>query len=96
MIVNIYIDNFLLAANSMQALDNLKKNLSKEYNIKNLGKVKIIIKWQIIRDLFTRTIRVSQLAYIKDLLKEKNLTNYNALTIPMKAGLFIKMNELDD
>ena len=58
--------------------------------------MKTIIGWQITRDLSTKTIRVSQLAYIKDLLKEENLTNCNASTIPMKAGSFIEMNELDD
>ena len=30
------------------------------------------------------------------MLKEKNLIKYNALTILMKTGSFIKMNELND
>ena len=80
----------------MQALNNLKENLSKKYDMKNLGEVKTIIGWQITRNLSTRTIRVSQLAYIRDLLEEENLTNCNAPTIPMKAGSFIEMNEPDD
>ena len=95
-VVSIYVDDFLLAANSMQALDNLKENLSKEYDMKDLGEVKTIIGWQITRNLSTRTIRVSQSAYIRDLLEEENLTNCNAPTIPMKAGSFIEMNEPDD
>lgn len=48
------------------------------------------------RDLATRTIRVNQSAYIRDLLEEENLTNCNAPTIPMKADSGIEMNEPDD
>ena len=80
----------------MQALDNLKENLSKEYDMKDLDEVKTIIGWQITRDLSMKTIRFSQSAYIRDLLKEENLTNCNTLTIPMNAGLFIKIKEPDD
>lgn len=61
--------------------------------MKELREVKTIIEWQIIRDLSTKTIRVSQLICIRDLLKEENLTNYNTLTIPIKFGLFIKINK---
>lgn len=43
-----------------------------------------------------KIIRVSQLVYIKDLLKEVNLTNCNAPIILIKAGLFMKINRLDD
>lgn len=64
--------------------------------MKDLGEMKAIIRWHITRDLSTKTIRVSQLAYIKDLLKEENLTNCNVPTILIKAGSFIEMNEPDN
>lgn len=85
-VVSIYVDDFLLASNYMPALANLQESLAIEYEMKDLGEVKTIIGWQISRDLSTRTIRVSQSAYIRDLLEEENLTNCNAPTIPMKAG----------
>lgn len=80
----------------MPVLENLKKNLAIEYKIKHLGEVKTIIRWQITRNLSTKTIKVSQLVYIRDLLKEENLTNYNVLTILIKAGSFIKINKSDN
>lgn len=64
--------------------------------MKDLREVKIIIGWQIIRNLSMKTIRISSLAYIKDLLKDKNLINYNTLTILMKASSFIEINKLDN
>lgn len=42
-IVSIYNDNFLLISNTIAIFNILKKFFSKKYNIKNLGKVKIII-----------------------------------------------------
>ncbi len=46
-IVSVYVDDFLLASNTIAILDLLKKFLLKEYDIKDLGEVKIIIGWQI-------------------------------------------------
>lgn len=43
-IVNMYINNFFLVLNIMDIFKILKKLLEKKYNIKNLSKIKIIIK----------------------------------------------------
>lgn len=58
-VVNIYIDNFILAANNIQASNNLKTNLPKKYNLKNLKEIKTIIGYQITRNLFIRTISIN-------------------------------------
>lgn len=44
-IVSIYINDFLLTLHKIDTLEVLKKSLSKEYNTKDLGKVKTIIRW---------------------------------------------------
>lgn len=44
----------------------------------------------------TKTLRISQSAYIRDLLKKKNLTNCNSSTILMEAGKAIEMNKSDN
>lgn len=46
-IMDIYIDNFLLASDKIDILKMLKKSLSKKYGIKGLGEVKTIIGQQI-------------------------------------------------
>lgn len=95
-IVSIYVNNFSLALNNITALKKLKIELVKKYKVKNLDKVKIIIGWQIIRNLAMRTFKVSQSIYIRDLLKKENLTNCNFSITLIKAGSTIKMNKLDD
>lgn len=40
-----YVDNFLLASNTMDTLQALKNKLGKKYKMKDLGEVKTIIGW---------------------------------------------------
>lgn len=42
------------------------------------------------------TLKIDQSTFIRDLLEEENLTDCNAVNIPMKVGSFIEMLEEDD
>lgn len=48
-VVSIYVDDFLLASNTMSVLKRLKEDLANKYDMKDLGEVKTIIVWQITR-----------------------------------------------
>ena len=95
-IVSVYVDDFLLASNEMATLEALKKLLGKKYEMKDLGEVKTIIGWQIMRDLAARILKIDQSAFIRDLVIKEGLTDCNANVIPMKAGSAIEMNDSDD
>lgn len=41
--VSVYVDNFLLASKHRKPLDRIKRKLKKEYNVKDLGEMKMII-----------------------------------------------------
>lgn len=47
----------------------VKRQLFDEFNIKDLRKVKIIIRWKIIIDFQVRILKIDKKAYIKDLLE---------------------------
>lgn len=95
-IVSIYVDDFLLASNTITTLYAIKKSLAREYNMKDLGEVKTIIGWQMSRDTVAHTIKINQLAFIRDLIIEEELTKCNANIIPMKARSSIEMPNSDD
>lgn len=95
-LVSVYIDDFLLGSNSLDVIVELKDALGKEYSVKDLGETKTIIGWQITRDLMKGTLKIDQGAFIRDLLEEENMTDCNSVSIPMKAGSTIEMNEADD
>lgn len=91
-----YNNDFLLASNSMTTLIIIKKSLTKKYNIKDLGKGKIIISWQVTRNTVSHTIKIEQSAFIRDLITRKRLTECNANFILIKTKPSIKMSKLDD
>ena len=95
-IVSMYVDDFLLASNTMKTLNALKQSLVGEYDTKDLEEVKTIIGWQIKQDTAASTMKIYQSAFIRDLVIEERLTDYNANVIPIKAGSSIKMSDPED
>ena len=90
-VVSVYVDNFLLTLRTISNLNSLKRLLSNEYDIKDFGKRKTIIDWQITRDPATRTMKLDQSTFIQNLVIEKNLSNYNANLVLIKANSAINM-----
>lgn len=64
--------------------------------MKDLEKVKTIIRWQINQDNTLETIKISQLIFIQDFVIEQKLTKCNVNMIPIKTGSAIKMTELEN
>lgn len=95
-VVSIYVDDFLLVSNTMNVMQTLKDVLEIKYKMKNLGKVNMIIKWQITRDTAMRIMKINHSAFIKDLVIKKRLEECNANVIPMKAGSIIEMLNFKD
>ena len=95
-IVNVYVDDFLLALNMTKTLNTLKQSLIKEYDTKDFEEAKTIIGWQINQDAIVNIIKIHQLAYILDLVEEEGLTNCNANVISIKTGSSIEMTDLEN
>ncbi len=95
-IVNVYVDDFLSASNTIATLKALKVSLAQEYDINDLKEVKTIIGWQIHQDLAAGIMKIDQSAFVQDLVIEEGLTDCNVNVIPMKAGLFIKRIDSED
>lgn len=64
--------------------------------MKDLEEVKKIISQQISRNLVIRTIKVIQSIYIRNLLKSKNISNFNTFIIFMKVGPTIEIKKLNN
>lgn len=64
--------------------------------MKDLGKAKTIIGWQITKDTKTNTMKIDQSVFIRDHVIEKALIKCNANIIPIKAGLVIEITEPED
>lgn len=93
--VSIYVDDFLIASKKVDTVQSIKADLSKEYNVKDLGETKVIIGWQVTRDIEKGTLKIEQSAYVGYLLEEDR-TDCKSVNIPTKAGSTIDMGEPDD
>ena len=60
----LYVDDILIARSSVKEINNLKKQLSKQFPMKDLGVAKQILGMRIIRDKANGTLKLSQSEYV--------------------------------
>ena len=58
-ILLLYVDDMLIAGFSIKEINNLKKQLSKQFEMKDLGVAKQILGMRIIRDKANGTLKLS-------------------------------------
>ena len=60
----------------------------------NLGKIKMIIKWQVTRNIAVSSIKIDQSVFVRDLIIKKKLIAYNVNIILIKPKSTNKMLDL--
>ena len=63
-ILLLYVDDMLIAGSNMAEIKKLKKQLSMEFAMKDLGAAKQILRMRIVRDRTVGTVELSQEGYI--------------------------------
>lgn len=64
--------------------------------MKDLGEAKTIIGWKITRNLAAETLKIDQNGYIRDLLESEGMTSCHPPVLPVKAGSFFFMDQVED
>ncbi|RVW70009.1 Retrovirus-related Pol polyprotein from transposon RE1 [Vitis vinifera] len=82
-ILIVYVDDIILSGNDMEELQNLKKYLSEEFEVKDLGNLKYFFGMEVARS--RKGIVVSQRKYILDLLKETGMLGCKPIDTPMDS-----------
>ncbi|KAE8692624.1 Retrovirus-related Pol polyprotein from transposon TNT 1-94 [Hibiscus syriacus] len=82
-ILLLYVDDMLVAGSDMQEIINLKKKLSKQFAIKDLGAAKQIIGMRIKRDTKSGTLILSQAEYINKVLSRFNMQDAKPVSTPL-------------
>ena len=90
-IIIVYVDDIILTGNHEEKIDLLKKLLTKEFEIKDLGNLKYFLIMEIARS--KKGIAVSQLKYVLDLLNETMMLGCKPVETPMDTT--IKLEESD-
>ncbi|WJZ84247.1 hypothetical protein VitviT2T_003860 [Vitis vinifera] len=90
-IIIVYVDDIILTGDHEEKIDLLKKLLTKEFEIKDLGTLKYFLGMEIARS--KKGIAVSQRKYILDLLNETGMLGCKPAETPMDTT--VKLEESD-
>lgn len=82
----VYVDDFLLAANSRTFMDGVKKQLSATFKMRDLGPASYILGIHITRDREARTVSLSQRQYIKTVVERCGMKDSKPMWTPMAAN----------
>ncbi|RVW43051.1 Retrovirus-related Pol polyprotein from transposon RE1 [Vitis vinifera] len=90
-IIIVYVDDRILTGDHEEKIDLLKKLLTKEFEIKDLGNLKYFLGMEIARS--KKGIAVSQRKYVLDLLNETGMLGCKPAETPMDTT--VKLEESD-
>ena len=82
-ILLLYVDDMLIAGSSIEEINNLKKQLSKQFAMKDLEATKQILGMRIIRNKANGTLKLSQSEYVKKVLSRFNINEAKLVSTPL-------------
>jgi transposase InsO family protein len=85
----LYVDDLLLISNSLTQLTDVKRNLSKSFEMTDLGEVQYILGLQITRDRAARTLSLSQAEYTRRVVERYGMNNSKHFPTPLATGALL-------
>nr|AAZ28935.1 polyprotein [Phanerochaete chrysosporium RP-78] len=79
----VHVDDFSLFAKTREIMDKLKGELSSRFEMTDLGPVRQILGYEVIRERDQRTLMLRQAAYIRKVLDRFNMADSNPVSVPM-------------
>ncbi|KAI9197746.1 hypothetical protein LWI28_003619 [Acer negundo] len=84
-ILLLYVDDMLVAGANLEEINNLKKQLSSEFEMKDLGAAKQILGMRISKDKQGGTLQLSQAEYIRKVLQRFNMSDAKPVRTPLAS-----------
>ena len=84
-ILLLYVDDMLVAGSYIDEIKNLKAQLSKEFDMKDLGPTKKTLGMQITRDNQKGVLQLSQAEYINRVLQRFNMGDAKPVNTPLAS-----------
>jgi hypothetical protein len=85
-IITLYVDDLLLASDSLTQLEQVKAELSTCFDMEDLGEAHFVLGVEITRNRKMRTLTISQGAYVTDVIERFGMGDCHPLTTPMEKG----------
>jgi hypothetical protein len=85
-IIALYVDDLILMANDLAKLLQIKEELGKRFDMKDLGEIHYCLGIQVIRDRKKRTIQLGQAKYIENVLKRFRMEDCKPIGTPLDTN----------
>jgi hypothetical protein len=82
----VYVDDILLISNSLPYINKMKQELSKIFEMKDLGEAKYVIGIQIERDHEKGTISICQSEYVANILARFGMSDCHPVSTPLSIS----------
>ena len=89
----LYIDDILLATNDIGMLDETKRFISRNFEIKHLGDASFVLGMKILQERSQGTLRLSQMSYINKILKRFGMQDCKPSDTPVAKGDKFNLNQ---
>ncbi|TXG64184.1 hypothetical protein EZV62_011178 [Acer yangbiense] len=92
-ILLLYVDDMLVASVDLEEINNLKKQLSSKFEMKDLGAAKQILGIRISRDKQEGTLKLSQVEYVRKVLQRFSMDDAKSVRTPLASHLRLSKNQ---
>jgi hypothetical protein len=86
-IIVLYVDDMLIAANNLQALRKTKEDIHHAYDVNDLGEASEFLGMRIVRDRRNKSIFITQPGYTSDVLSRFNMSNAKPVATPLNPAV---------
>jgi hypothetical protein len=95
-ILALWVDDLIIFSKNTSAIEEVKDQLRKEFEMKDLGELKYFLGIQVKRDRKLQQIHIDQSTYIKAILKRFEMHNSKPAETPIATGTKLVQARVDD
>jgi hypothetical protein len=92
-ILAVHVDDMLIVSNSKSSLAEMKLSLGRHFKVKDLGEVKFLLGIEVVRNRKNGYVKLSQQAYVEQLLDRFNLQGVKPASTPLSAGIRLTQDD---
>lgn len=89
----LYVNGILILGSNFFGVNNLKKEMSNYFTIKDLGPIKHILSIRIIRDRKYKMLWLSQEKYIKKMVQQCSIAKAKVVSTPLATSFKLSANQ---
>ena len=97
MYMGVYVDDIVLAVGTDEELQQVKSNLGKKFDIKDIGKLRYFLGMSIVQSDDCKSVWIGQPGYTENVLTRYNMQSFNPVSTPAEPGTKLKVaSETDE